>query len=290
MRIKLSKYAGFCDGVKRAYEIAIRTSRSKEVKKPVFVLGSLAHNEDVVKKIEEAGINKIKFDGNLKKIFDPKRKIGTLIITAHGIGPKLFEICRKKRIDVIDTTCPKVLKVQRLAEIFSKKGEKIIIIGEKKHKEIKGTKEWSGGKAVIVENRNDLKNIKWDKNEKINILSQTTQNEEFVEEFVDLIRAKYPKSEFINTICLATSNRQNEVRKMAKNSDMMIIIGSPKSSNSTHLWEISKENNPKSYFVENSKNINKEWFKNSKKIGISAGASVPPWIIDEVCYFVANRL
>jgi 4-hydroxy-3-methylbut-2-enyl diphosphate reductase len=290
VKIVLSKYAGFCGGIERAYEMAMKASESKKTKKPIFMLGSLAHNEDVVRKIEESGIKKIKFDGNLKKLFDSKRKIGTLIITAHGIGPKIYELCRQKEIDIIDTTCPKVVKVQRLAELFSRKGEKTIIIGGKKHKEVKGTKEWSGRKAIVIENEKDLKNIKWGKNEKINIISQTTQNERFIKKFISLIKAEYPSSKFINTICLTTSNRQKEVRMMAKKCDVMIIIGSPRSSNSTNLWKISKEINPRSHFIERSENIDEKWLKNSQKIGITAGASVPSWVINEVCLFLKKKL
>jgi 4-hydroxy-3-methylbut-2-enyl diphosphate reductase len=290
MKIILSKYAGFCDGIENAYEMAISAARNEKIKKPIFMLGSLAHNDDVVGKIEKAGIKKIKFDGNLKKFFGSKRKIGTLIITAHGIGPKIFNLCKQKGIDVIDTTCSNVVKVQRLAEFFSKKREKIIIIGGKKHKEVRGTKEWSGGKAIVVENEKDLKNIKWGKNEKINILSQTTQNERFIEKFVSLIKTRYPNSEFTNTICMATSNRQKEVRKMARENDVILVIGSSRSSNSTNLWKISKEINPRSYFIERSEDIDMKWLKNSKKIGITAGASVPFWIIDEVCFFLKKKL
>lgn len=290
MKIVLSKYAGFCGGIERAYEMATKASKNKKTKKPIFMLGSLAHNKDVVRKIEEAGIKKIKFDGNLKKLFDSKRKIGTLVITAHGIGPKIHELCKQKGIDIIDTTCPRVIKVQRLAELFSRKGEKTIIIGGKKHKEVKGTREWSRGKAIVIENEKDLKKIKWGENERINILSQTTQNEKFIKKFISLIKVKYPNSKFINTICLATSNRQKEVRMMAKKCDVMIVIGSPKSSNSTNLWKIAKEINPKSYFIERSENINRKWLKDFQKIGVTAGASVPSWIIDEVCFFLKKKL
>jgi len=290
MKINLSKYAGFCDGVERAYKMASKASKDEKTKKPVFMLGSLAHNSDVVRKLEEAGIKKIKFDGNLKKLFNSKRKIGTLIITAHGVGPKIYDLCKQKGINIIDTTCPKVVKIQHLAEFFSKKIEKVIIIGEKKHKEVKGTKEWSGGKAVVIENEKDLKNIKWGKDEKVNIISQTTQDEKFIEKIVGLIEAKYSNSKLINTICLATSNRQKEARQMAKENDVMIIIGSPESSNSTNLWKISKEINPRSYFIERLENIDRKWLENSQKIGITAGASAPSWIIDEVCFFLKKKL
>ncbi|MFA5777122.1 MAG: 4-hydroxy-3-methylbut-2-enyl diphosphate reductase [Parcubacteria group bacterium] len=292
MKITLSQYAGFCDGVKRAYDIALKISKDKKVKKPIFVLGSLVHNNDVVRKIEKMGIGKISFDGNIDKFFSSnKRKIGTLIVTAHGIGPKFYKLAKEKNIDVIDTTCPKVIKVQRLAKLYSDRNYQVIIIGEKMHKEVKGIFEWSNEKAIIIDNEKDIKNIKLNPKKKIAIISQTTQSEDFVKKISDMIRKEYPKStEIFDTLCLTTRDRQGEVKEMAKNNDVIIIIGSPDSANSTHLWKIAKKINSRSYFVKRAGDIKKNWFENAKKIGISAGASTPLWIIERVCNFAKKKL
>lgn len=292
MKITLSKYAGFCDGVKGAYDMVEKIAKDKKVKRPIFVLGSLVHNDDVVKKIEKMGIKKLDFDGNTNQFFaSNKRKIGTLIVTAHGIGPDFYKLAKEKNIDVIDTTCPKVIKVQRLAKFYSKKNYQVIIIGEKKHKEVKGILEWSGKKAKIIESQNDLGKIKFDPKKKISVISQTTQNGDLVNVLVNEIKKKYPKlTEVFDTLCLATYSRQEEIKKLAKSNDIIIIIGSSGSANSTNLWKIAKKINPNSYFIEGLKGIKKIWFKNSGKIGISAGASTPSWIIKDVCNFIEKKL
>jgi len=283
MKINLSRYAGFCDGVDRAYKIVERASQNKKTKKPIYMLGSLVHNEDVVSKIEKMGVKKIVFDKNisntLKKL---KNKIGTIIVTAHGFGPALYEYAQKNGIDILDTTCPRVFRVQRLAKAFAERGAQVVILGEKNHKEVKGIFEWAGKKAQIIEEEKDLKKIKLDKKREVVLISQTTQNENLFEEIAEKIKKKNNKLKVFNTICGTTHNRQQEVKKMAKENNVMIIIGSAHSSNSNRLNEISKELNPKTYFIDNANKIEKKWFQGVKKNGVSAGASTPKWIIEAV--------
>jgi len=276
MKITLSQYAGFCDGVDRAYKIVEKISKDKEVKKPIFILGSLVHNKEVVEKIEKLGIKKINRDEFQNK------KIATLIITAHGVGPDIYSFCNKRNIDIVDVTCPKVLKVQRLAKVFFERKNNVIIIGDKNHKEVKGIFEWAGKKAKIISGESDLKKIKFNPEDKVFIISQTTQNQDFVKEIFGKIKKKYKKAEFINTLCITTYTRQNEVKILAKKNDAMIVIGSPESANSNRLWEIAREINPKAYFIEKAFQIKKSWLKNCQKIGITAGASTPDWTIKEV--------
>ena len=211
MEINVSKFAGFCDGVRRAYEIVENLDLNK-TKNPVCILGSLAHNEDVAKKVEQKGIKKIDLEYFLNSKIG---EIGTLIITAHGMGPSIFEIAKKKNINIIDTTCPKVIKVQRLAQIFSKRGYEIALIGDRDHKEVEGIKEWGKGKAKIVSSLDDLENIDFSKNDKIVVLSQTTQDGEFFKTVADFLKNTFPNVEVISTICDATHNRQEEVKKIA---------------------------------------------------------------------------
>jgi 4-hydroxy-3-methylbut-2-enyl diphosphate reductase len=291
MQIILSKYAGFCDGVRRAYDIVEKLSKDKKAKKPIFVLGSLVHNDDVVKKIEKMGVKKVHFNGSFSKIFNSEKKIGTLVVTAHGIGPKLYELAKKNKIDIIDTTCPKVMKVQHLAKLFSDKKYQAVIIGEKNHKEVKGIYEWSGKRAIIANSEKDIENIKISPKDKLVIISQTTQNGDLVKVITKRLKTKFPKMvKSFDTLCDTTHRRQKEIKKIAKAVDAVIVIGSINSANSAHLWEIAKKINPKSYFVERASDIKKNWFKDVEKIGISAGASTPPWIIEEVCKFIENKL
>jgi 4-hydroxy-3-methylbut-2-enyl diphosphate reductase len=297
MEITLSKYAGFCDGVERAYNIVKKIANDPLVKKPIFVLGSLVHNEDVVKRIEQLGIGNIKPKEKLEDIFDEKSarggsasggKIGTLVITAHGMGPKIYELAKKKGVDIIDTTCPKVTKVQRLARIFFDRLYQVVIVGEKNHKEVRGIYEWARKKAVFVENTLDLKNLRLDISKKIAIISQTTQNQDFVKKVSDFISSRYKDVELVDTICLATQNRQDEVKNLAYSNDAVVVIGSPDSANSTRLWEIAKQINPNSYFVQRRGDIRKDWFEGCQRIGVTAGASSPEWIIGDVMDCLKN--
>lgn len=289
MKITLSKYAGFCEGVKRAYETIISAVEDPKVKKPIYVLGSLVHNADVVKSLADLGVRKIQVDRNLfKNLRDTKKNIGTLVITAHGMGPSIYEFCKKGKIDLIDTTCPRVVKVQRLAKNFSEKLGKLIIVGDKYHKETRGISEWSGNTARVVEKIRDLKKMKLPSAKKITVLFQTTQNLDFAEIISAFMGNFCPNARIMNTICLATHHRQNEVKKIAEKNEAVVVIGSPESANSRRLWEIAKKINPQSYFVENFRQIEKEWLKNINRIGIAAGASTPEWVISDVVAYLKN--
>jgi len=282
MKITLSKYAGFCDGVERAYETVKKITKKPNVRKPIFVLGSLVHNNDVIDRIEKLGIKKIEFNGKIREVIGKIDKIGTLIITAHGIGPKIFEIAKQKGIDIIDTTCPKVTKVQKLAEIFLKRSRKIIIIGKKKHKETMGIFRWTKKQAEIIESEESVSNLNFPVRSKIIVISQTTQNKDRVDKIVKKILKKYPEAEILDTVCNITKSRQQEARNLARDNDAVLVIGSPDSSNSTELWNIAKKINSNSYFIERVEDIKKQWLVGCQNIGITAGASSPKWVIVEV--------
>ena len=286
MEINISKYAGFCNGVQRAYEIVQKLANDLQVKKPIYVLGSLVHNNDVVRNIEKLGIKKIDFSGKIseaKKEIN-KHQIGTLVITAHGIGPEIFEVAEKKNIDIVDTTCPKVIKAQRLAEVAWKRKRKIIIIGKKKHKETMGILRWARKKAVVVETEYDAQKIYEfiSPEDKITIVSQTTQNQNRVDKIIEKLLLKFPSAEVLDTVCETTKNRQEEAKSLAEQNDVMLIVGSPDSSNSTELWEISKNVNPRSHFIERAEQIDFEWFKDCQNVGLTAGASTPDWVTKKI--------
>jgi len=283
MQITLSQYAGFCDGVGRAYTIVEKIANDPKVKKPVAVLGSLVHNNDVVKKIEQLGVLKIELEDSLEETLDKiKGKVRTLVITAHGMGPKIYELAKEKGFDLVDTTCPRVVKVQRLARMFFDKMSQIVIIGEKNHKEVKGINEWAHEKSIFIENKKELENIVLDSKKKIVVLSQTTQNQEFVKYVNGKIKEKYPQAEIFDSVCLATHHRQVEISHLSQENEVMIIIGSPESANSKRLYEISSKFNKNTYFIEKAEQLKNEWFCGHTKIGIGAGASTPNWVIEEI--------
>jgi 4-hydroxy-3-methylbut-2-enyl diphosphate reductase len=271
MKITLGRHSGFCFGVKRAYDLACVNSKNCT---NLFILGKLVHNDDVCRDLKKKGVREIKSVNDIEE--------GTLIFTAHGIGPKTYGQAGSRGIKIIDTTCPKVMKAQRLAKNHAEKGWEVILFGDKKHKEVKGIKEWANGKAKIVESLAEVKKFKPDKKKKYCLISQTTQNVAEFKKVIEYLSKYLPNFAYFNTICDSTDNRQNEVRKLAKTNDAVIVIGGRDSANSKRLYEIAKSINPKSYFVENAKQLKKNWFSGIKKVAISAGASTPEWVIKEV--------
>jgi 4-hydroxy-3-methylbut-2-enyl diphosphate reductase len=286
MQITLSKYAGFCDGVDRAYALVKKIAADPKVKKPIFVMGSLVHNADVVRSIEKLGVKKISVDKSLFKILDArKEQIGTLVITAHGMGPQIYAYAKKQGIDLVDATCPRVIRAQRLAKVFHDKDYQIVIVGEKDHKEVRGICEWADNQAIFLQKNADFRRLKLDPRKKIAVISQTTQNQDFVKSAWIFVKNKYPQAEIVDTICLATQNRQSEAKSQAKKSDVVIVIGSPESANSTRLFEIAVAINPRSHFVERAGQLKKSWFnppRRTQKVWVTAGASTPKWITREI--------
>lgn len=278
MNIFLAQSAGFCDGVKRAYEM-VNALDMETVKKPVCILGALVHNPDVAKKVDDKGILKISFD----ELLNAKNgEIGTLIVTAHGAGPDVFEIAQQKGIAVIDTTCPRVVKVQRLAQVFWKRGYEVILVGDKKHKEVEGIYEWGGKKARIISDLSEFSTLDVSSFSKVAVISQTTQDEDFFKEVAKFVKSQAPQAEILSTICHATHDRQKEIKELAERYEAVIVIGSATSANSTRLFEISKKLNSKTFFVENASEIELEKFTGINSIAVTAGASTPDWIIKEV--------
>jgi len=278
VKITVGKHSGFCFGVKRAYDLACVNSKDCD---KIYVLGKLVHNEDVAKDLKKRGIKEIE---SLKDAKD-----GTVIFTAHGVGPHFYEKAQDRGLKVIDTTCPKVMKAQRLAKNYAAtKGFHILIFGDKEHKEVKAIFDWSGRKALIFDSFEELKRKKLDKKKKYCLISQTTQNIEEFKKCVGYLKKNLKNFIHFDTICPSTYDRQSEIRKLAKDNDVMIIIGGKESANSHRLFEIAKKINPKTYFIENEKQIRRIWLKNVKKIAISAGASTPEWVIKDALRKIKN--
>lgn len=267
-----------------------KIANDPNVKRPIAVLGSLVHNSDVVARVEKMGIMKIEVTEPVEELINSlKGKVGTLVITAHGVGPKIYEFIKGAGIDIVDTTCPRVIKVQRLAKAFFERKAQIVIIGDCKHSEVKGINEWGNSGAVFIENETDLESLTLDCKKPIVVLSQTTQNEDFVQRAQLVIAKKYPQTDIMDSICMTTHNRQSEIKKLAMSKDVILVIGSLESANSNRLWEIAKETNPRSYFISSAEQINDEWLEGCDSVGVSAGASTPQWIINEVLVKIKKR-
>jgi 4-hydroxy-3-methylbut-2-enyl diphosphate reductase len=264
MKINLAKSAGFCFGVKRAIDIALKTAASD---RNIYMLGDIVHNEDVVRQIEESGIKKI------KRISSGKNK--TLLIRAHGTGLKTLQKAKQSGYVIIDATCPMVKEIHKIVRDMEEKGYTIIVIGDKLHDEVHGICGQLKGKAIVVDKikRIPVKTLK--KIRKACVVSQSTQNLEKVLTIVDALRPCIADLRFYNTICKPTRMRQDEAKRLPLENDVMIIIGSKNSANTKRLYEISKRLNKRSYWVGSKKDIVRGWFRGAKTVGITAGASTP---------------
>ena len=276
MELLIGKTAGFCFGVERAVEGAI-----SELKKEneLYCLGEIVHNKEVIKDLDKQGLRFI------EKLDEGRNKV---IIRAHGIEKELYEKAKDLNIQLIDLTCPKVLKIHKIAEEYAEKGFYIFLIGKKNHPETIGTVSYCGENVYIIENSGDIDKAFEDLHEKnidkILVICQTTFSMVEYEKIVKDISYKKENNielEIKNTICSATKLRQEETIELASKVDAMIIIGGKNSSNTNKLYEISKKIT-ETFIVENKEEVNFEQMKKYEKIGIMAGASTPKKSIEEI--------
>lgn len=244
-------------------------------KKPIRMYGYLVHNEEVARKLAAKGIE---VTDTLKGIYR-----GTLIITAHGISPKIKEkLIKRKNLNLIDATCPRVLAVHSLADRLRKENRQVLIFGDPGHKEVAGIKGAAGGEAVVFSSVEEFKQIKNGKKIKYGLVAQTTKDFKEFKEAERSARERADDIKIFNTVCPASRERQSEARRLAKKHNVVLVIGSRLSANTTRLYEICSKINPNSYFINTAKELKKEWFKNKRSVGVTAGASTPDWVIKEV--------
>jgi 4-hydroxy-3-methylbut-2-enyl diphosphate reductase len=268
MKIELAKSYGFCFGVKRAIEIAENSSGA-------VTYGELIHNPLEIDRLEQ------KYNVGLAKNLTEVNS-DTVIIRTHGITKDDKEFLEKEGKKLIDATCPFVTKPQKIVKEMSEKGYDVIIFGDIHHPEVKGVKSYSVNqkRTFAVLNIEELKKIKL--HEKIAIVAQTTRKISEFLEIVNYLVKNHKEVRVFNTICNATFENQDAVRELAKKSDVMIIIGGKNSSNTKQLYLISKQFCKNSYLVENEKELNKKWFDKKNHCGVSAGASTPEWLIQNI--------
>lgn len=278
MKIIVGRTAGFCYGVKRAVEGA--KEEVKKNNKSIFCLGEIVHNKQVVEELKNEGIIFVEEIDQAK---------GKTIIRAHGVPKEEYEKAKKMNINIIDYTCPNVLKIHEIANEYSKKGYYIFLCGNEKHPENIGTISYCGNNFSIIEKEDDvykaLKNLKKSKLEKLLLISQTTYSLEkfrIIEEIIGNELDKNTKLVVKNTICKATEFRQKETEEISKNVDCMIIIGGTNSSNTKKLYEIANRNCKNCICIETVEDLDLAELRKYDKIGIMAGASTPKKSIEEV--------
>ncbi len=273
MEITIAKSAGFCFGVQRAVDRVYQESH----KENVYTYGPIIHNEQVVKDLEKQGVGVINDRADFQKL-----SRGTIIIRSHGVPKEVYCEIEQAGLKLIDATCPFVRKIHKIVEKESKGGRQIIIIGNHNHPEVEGIMGWCQCKPIVVEDEEQAKNLSFEDNKKVSIVSQTTYHYNKFQELVEIISKKGYDINVFNTICNATEERQNEAKELAASSDAMIIIGGRHSSNTQKLFEISKKECSNTFYIQTKQDLNMEDFRNIGKLGITAGASTPNNIIKEV--------
>ncbi|MHC1682845.1 MAG: bifunctional 4-hydroxy-3-methylbut-2-enyl diphosphate reductase/30S ribosomal protein S1 [Clostridiaceae bacterium] len=280
--IFLAKSAGFCFGVQRAVETALTNNNSE---KKIYTLGPLIHNNDVVSKLEEENVFSINLDDA-----DHLSENETIIIRSHGIPKATFNLLESKNLHIIDATCPYVTNIHKKVEKYYNLGYGIIIVGDKDHPEVIGINGWCNNTGIITKDGSELIE-KSDLPENVCLVSQTTEKQMNFQKVLAVVKSNCKEVIAFNTICSATETRQKSADELSKNVDVMIVIGGKHSSNTNKLYEICKSNCKNTFLVENSREIPDNIINSRKynKIGITAGASTPDWVIKEAIEKMSNN-
>ena len=267
MKIVLAESYGFCFGVKRAIKIAEENRNSA-------TYGPLIHNANEIDRLKND------FNVALSENLDSFKFGDTAVIRTHGIPKQELSILHERHINVVDATCPYVTKPQQICEEMSSLGYDIVIFGDEAHPEIKGVKSYADSHVYVVNSPDEIDALKL--REKVATVAQTTRKIEDYQQIIGKLMATHKEVRVFNTICNATFDNQDAVRDLAQKADIMIVIGGKNSSNTKQLHSIAKEYCPQSYHIESQEDLDSTWFSGKEFCGISAGASTPDWIIDEV--------
>ena len=281
MKVELAKSAGFCFGVEKAVNTVYE--EAKKGNDIVYTLGPIIHNEEVVKDMKKRGVEAVKIE-DLASL--PK---GTVIIRSHGVSREIFNFVKRSGHRVVDATCPFVKKIHAIVSVQSGKGKTVVIIGNPEHPEVMGIRGWGDENTYAVENIEQFMNLELKKDKEIIIVAQTTFNHKKFQEIIDKILLLGYDVRCFNTICNATQERQAEAKNIASNVDAMIVIGDKKSSNTGKLVEICQEECKNTVFIQTLEDLNYDALLSVDSVGITAGASTPKHIIEEVQNIVRSK-
>ena len=275
MNVIVAKTAGFCFGVKRAVEQVYEQIEAGV--KPIYTYGPIIHNEEVVKDLEEKGVAVIHSLEELEKLTE-----GTVIIRSHGVSRHIYELLERQKIHIVDATCPFVKKIHRIVEEQNREGRRVIIIGDETHPEVEGIKGWGDERTLVLKTEEEIEHLTVESRERLCIVSQTTFNYNKFQDLVEKISKKGYDILVLNTICNATQERQVEAGRIASEVDAMIVIGGKNSSNTQKLYEICQKECKNTYYIQTLGDLNPESVNSVRSVGITAGASTPNYIIEEV--------
>ena len=272
IKVRLAKKTGFCFGVKRAVEMA---EAALKVKGPIFSLGSIIHNKQVVKALALKGLKVVNNEADVTG--------GACIISSHGISPVTAKRIVKRGVKLIDTTCPFVLKAQRIAKSLSDKAYNVIIVGDVLHPEVRALVDFVATRSFVVKDGRSAERLKLDKKSRYIVIAQTTQSKS---NFAHAVRAISKKRcaglKVFNTVCRDAEERQAAALLLAGTVDAMFVVGGNNSANTKRLYEVSRRALKESYLIETEAGIKKSWLKGKASVGITSGASTPEWIVNQV--------
>ncbi len=281
-KIRVAKTAGFCFGVKRAVETVY-----EQVKKdggPVYTYGPIIHNEEVVADLETRGVQVLQGRRDLEALTQ-----GTVVIRSHGVPEEIYRLIEERGLACVDATCPFVRKIHRIVEKYSREGWQIVITGDASHPEVEGIRGWCQGPSTVISTLEEAENLEFPEGTKVCIVSQTTFNYNKFKDLVEILEKKRYDRIVLNTICNATEERQAEARRIACEADTMIVIGGRHSSNTQKLYEICRRECENTYYIQTLVDLDTGPFQCIGCVGITAGASTPNNIIEEVQEYVRKK-
>ncbi|MDE7274932.1 MAG: 4-hydroxy-3-methylbut-2-enyl diphosphate reductase [Lachnospiraceae bacterium] len=278
MEVVLAKSSGFCFGVRRAVDTVYEQADKTDA---IYTYGPIIHNEEVVRDLEKKGVKVLNSKEELEAL-----ESGSVIIRSHGVSKDICELIEDKGLACIDATCPFVKRIHKIVEKESGNGRRIVIIGNDGHPEVEGIKGWSKSPTVVIESQEEAQNFTAKNNEKLCIVSQTTFNYKKFQDLVEIFRKKGYDIIVANTICNATEERQREAVELAARADVMIVIGGTHSSNTRKLYELCRSECENTYYIQTLEDLQLELPNSVELVGITAGASTPNKIIEEVQNYV----
>ena len=288
MEVRLADCAGFCFGVKRAVDTVYEQLKCG---KTIYTYGPIVHNEEVVRELAEKGVRVLESKEELKHLkaqntAGEDSKAVTVIIRAHGVAREIYDIMETNGLECIDATCPFVKKIHRIVEKKSEEGYHVIVVGDPKHPEVEGIVGWCRGPVTVLETPEQADKFEKKDGEKLCIVSQTTYNYNKFQYIVEIFEKKGYNDSVVNTICNATEERQRSAKAIAAEADVMIVIGGRHSSNSRKLYEICQRECEHTYFIQTLDDLHLDLPKAVRLVGITAGASTPNKLIEEVQNYV----
>ena len=278
MEIRLAESAGFCFGVKRAVD---KVYEQIETGKTIYTYGPIIHNEEVVRDLGQKGVRVIETKEELEQLTE-----GTVVIRSHGVSKDIYDILEQKGLECIDATCPFVKRIHRVVEKESLAGKEIIVVGNPSHPEVQGIVGWCQGPVTVLETPEEAMEYTPKEGQNLCIVAQTTYNYKKFQDIVEIFEKKGYNDSVVNTICNATEERQTQARAIAKEADVMIVIGGKHSSNTRKLYEICSRECANTYFIQTLDDLHLELPKAVRLVGITAGASTPNKLIEEVQNYV----